>query len=39
MKGLSQYNSKLIGRKTQAKFEMIVFQEMSIESKLLNQIQ
>ena len=39
MKGHSRHNSSLIGRKNQAKCEMTVFQEMGIESILLNQIE
>ena len=38
MEALSRHNSSLIGRKNQAKFEMTVFQEVGIDSKLLTQI-
>ena len=38
IKGHSQHNPLLIGRKNQVKFEMTVFSQMAIESKLLNQI-
>ena len=37
MKGLSRYNSMLIGRKIKLNLKMPVFQEIGIESKLLNQ--
>ena len=34
----TEHNSSLIGRKNQVNLKMTVFQEMGIESKLLNQI-
>ena len=38
MEGFSLHNSSRVVRKNQTNFEMTVFQEMGIESKLLNQI-
>ena len=37
MEGFSQHNSSLIGRKNQAKLENDFYQEVGIDSKLLNQ--
>ena len=38
MEALSRHNSSLIGRKNQAKIRKLLFQEVGIDSKLLNQI-